>query len=103
MREIISFINKCVSISHAWGEEIKLTSIALFVMNSEHIFEDDTVSEEAIVDGLYLKDVEGIFYQNEELDTEISALAYGVEKRSSAAADEESNSKFVKEEGCSQI
>lgn len=84
MREIVSFINKCVSLSHAWGEEIKLTSIALFILNSEHIFEDDTVSEEAIVNGLYLKDIEGIFYQNEELDTEISALAYGVEKKEAA-------------------
>ena len=84
MREIISYINKCVSLSHAWGEEIKLTSIALFVLNSEHIFKDDNVSEKAIVDGLYLKDVEGIFYQDDDLDTEISALAYGVEKNEAA-------------------
>lgn len=84
MREIISFINKCVSLTHAWGEEIKLTSIALFVLNSEHIFKDDTLSEEAIVNGLYLNDVDGIIYQNEELDVEISALAYGVEKKEAA-------------------
>ena len=78
MRDIISFINKCVSLEHTWGDEISLTSIAVFVLNSDIILKEET--DQTIIDGKYIGNFERIIEVNEELTTEISALVYGVEK-----------------------
>ena len=78
MREIISFINKCVSLEHTWGEEIGLTSIAVFVLNSDKILNEGT--DQTIIDGEYIGEFGKIIEVNEELTTEISALVYGVDK-----------------------
>lgn len=82
MREIISFINKCVSLEHTWGDEMSLTSIAVFVLNSDIILKEGT--DQTIIDGKYIGDFERIIEVNEELTTEISALVYGVEKNVAA-------------------
>lgn len=78
IREIISFINKLVALTHEWGDSVRLQSMALFLLNSQEILGGNT--ETVIVNGGYLKGLEALFTKNEELDTEISALAYGVEK-----------------------
>lgn len=82
IREIISFINKLVALTHEWGDSLRLQSMALFLLNSKEILGGNT--EEVIVNGNYLKGLEALFVRNEELDTEISALAYGVEKDDAA-------------------
>lgn len=78
MREIISFINKCVSLEHTWGNEINLTSIAVFVLNSDIILNERT--DQTIIDGEYIGVFGKIIEVNEELTTEISSLVYGVDK-----------------------
>lgn len=82
MREIISFINKLVALTHEWGDSMRLQSMALFLLNSQEILGGNT--EEVIINGGYLKGLEALFTRNEELDTEISALAYGVKKEDAA-------------------
>ena len=78
MREIISFINKCVSLNHTWGNKISLTSIALFVLNNDHIFKGNT--DQIIISEEYNDGFNKIIEVSDELTTEISALVYGVEK-----------------------
>lgn len=82
IREIISFINKLVALTHEWGDSLRLQSMALFLLNGQEILAGNT--EAVIVNGGYLKGLEALFTRNEELDTEISALAYGVEKDAAA-------------------
>lgn len=82
IREIISFINKLVALTHEWGNSVRLQSMALFLLNRQEIIGGNT--EEVIVNGSYLKGLEALFTRNEELDTEISALAYGVKKEDAA-------------------
>ena len=76
IREIISFINKLVSLTNQWEEKIRLSSMALFLLNQKEIFRSP---ESSIVKREYLKGLESLFDQTDELDTEISALAYGVD------------------------
>lgn len=76
IRDIISFINKLVSLTNQWGEKVKLSSMALFLLNQDEILKS---SENSIVKREYLKGVESLFEQTDELDTEISALTYGVD------------------------
>lgn len=81
MREIISFINKCVSLEHIWHGQIKMTSIAMFLLNQKSLLENkDETAEDVILEGGYLGVFKGIVERNEDLDTEISALVYGVNK-----------------------
>ena len=76
IRDIISFINKLVALTNQWGEKVKLSSMAVFLLNQNEIL----ISPESnIVNREYLKGLEGLFEQTEELDTEISALTYGVD------------------------
>lgn len=76
IRDIISFINKLVSLTNQWGEKVKLSSMALFLLNQDEILKS---SENSIVKRVYLKGVESLYEQTDELDTEISALTYGVD------------------------
>lgn len=76
IRDVISFINKLVSLTNQWGENVKLSSMALFLLNQDEILKSP---EDSIVKRKYMKGLEGLFEQNEELDTEISALTYGVD------------------------
>ena len=82
IREIISFINKLVALTHEWGDSVRLQSMALFLLNRQEILGSNT--ETVIVNGSYLNGMEALFTRNEELDTEISALAYGVKKEDAA-------------------
>lgn len=82
MREIISFINKCVSLEHTWGDEIGLISIAVFVLNSDEILNERT--DQTIIDGKFIGEFGKIIEVNEVLTTEISALVYGVDKNQAA-------------------
>ena len=83
MREMISFINKCVSLYHTWENEIRLTSIALFELNKDIIF-DDNKPDEVIVSGEYIGKFGSIIENDEKLPVEISSLVYGVPKKKSA-------------------
>ena len=76
IREIISFINKLVSLTNQWDERIRLSSMALFLLNQNEILK---TPENSIVKRDYLKGLESLFEQTDELDTEMSALAYGVD------------------------
>ena len=84
MREMISFINKCVSLKHTWGEDIRLTSIAIFVLNYDILFNKQKTPEDVILDGDYLDSIYGVVEMDEELPVEISALVYGVIKEEAA-------------------
>ncbi len=75
IREIISFINKLVSLTNQWAEGLKLSSMALYLLNQDMILEDP---ENCIVKRDYLKGLEKLYAESDELDTEISALAYGI-------------------------
>ena len=76
MREIISFINKLVSLTNQWEEKVRLSSMALFLLNQDEILKNP---ENSIVKREYFKGLESLFELTEELDTEISALTYGVD------------------------
>lgn len=85
MREIISFINKCVSLEHIWHGQVKLISIAIFLLNQKSLLENkEKTAEDVILEGGYLGVFKDIVERNEELDTEISALVYGVDKKEAA-------------------
>ena len=85
MRDIISFINKCVSLEHIWHGQVKITSIAIFLLNQKTILDNkDRTAEDVILEGGYLGVFKGIVERNEDLDTEISALVYGVDKKEAA-------------------
>ena len=83
MREMISFINKCVSLCHTWNDEIRLTSIALFELNKDIIFKDNK-PDEVIVNGGYLGIFDSIIENDDMLPIEMSSLVYGVPKKKSA-------------------
>ena len=83
MREMISFINKCVSQCHTWGDEIRLTSIALFELNKDIIFKEDK-PDEVIINGGYIGNFDGIIENDDMLPIEMSSLVYGVPKKKSA-------------------
>ena len=82
MRQIISFINKMVSLNHIWDDEIRLSSIALFIMNEDLILNNkDNAVEQVIVNGMYADGLTDFYDVKENLlTTEISALVYGVSK-----------------------
>lgn len=84
MREMISFINKCVSQCHTWGDEIRLTTIALFELNYNIIFDGGT-PDDAIVNGKYMNGFDSIIENDAELPVEMSSLVYGVKKEKSAS------------------
>ena len=83
MREMISFINKCVSQCHTWNDEIRLTSIAVFELNKDIIFKDKK-PDEVIIGGGYIGGFEGIIDNDDTLPVEMSSLVYGVPKKKSA-------------------
>lgn len=79
VRHIITFINKLVACYNQWGDKISLGSMSLFLL-----YKDELISnpEKAILDKVYLQDstIDRLFGHNAELQTEISALVYGVDK-----------------------
>lgn len=83
MREMISFINKCVAQSHTWGDEIRLSSIVLFELNKDIIFNENK-PDEVIINGGYIGDLGGVIDNDEMLPIEMSSLVYGVPKKKSA-------------------
>ena len=78
IRKIISFINKLVSLTNQWDEKIRLSSMALFLLNQDEILKSP---ESSIVKREYFNGLENLFEQTDELDTEISALTYGVDTK----------------------
>lgn len=83
MRGMISFINKCVAQYNIWKDEIRLTSIALFELNKDIIFNDNN-QDEIIITGKYIGKFKGIIECDETLPIEIASLVYGVPKQMSA-------------------
>jgi hypothetical protein len=83
MRGMISFINKCVAQHNIWKDEIRLTSIALFELNKDIIFNDNN-QDEIIITGKYIGKFKGIIECDETLPIEIASLVYGVPKQMSA-------------------
>jgi hypothetical protein len=77
VREIISFINELVALRNVWGEEITLLNSALFTLKKDEILKDSVT---AILSGSYLTEVNKIVENDIEMQRQISALAYGVEK-----------------------
>ena len=83
MREIVSYINKCVSLCHTWGDEIRLMSIALFELNNDIIWGHND-PDDVIVNGKYMG-IFGNFIEDDELlPIEMSSLVYGVPPKKSA-------------------
>ena len=100
IREMIEFINSLVALKQIWKEEIDLLYCAIFklkeheIVNNpieEHVFGDqhgethietqNITIEEEILSGYYLGDnLKYIIPNDETLQTNISALVYGVSK-----------------------
>lgn len=76
IRDVISFVNKLVALTNQWEDKVQMTSMALFLLNQDEIL---NTPEDSIVKGTYLTGMESLFERNEDLDTEISALTYGVD------------------------
>ena len=101
IREMIEFINSLVALKQIWKEEIDLLYCAIFklkeheIVNNpigEHVFGDqhgkthveiqNITIEEEILSGYYLGDnLKYIIPNDETLQTNISALVYGVPKK----------------------
>ncbi len=75
-RDIIAFINELVSLKRTWNEEISLLHIAIFVLKKDEILKSPV---ESILSGQYLKQIEKIVQNSEELQENISSLTYGVD------------------------
>lgn len=83
MREIVSYINKCVSLCHTWGDEIRLMSIALFELNNDIILGQND-PDNVIVNGKYMGMFGNLIEDDDFLPIEMSSLVYGVSKKKSA-------------------
>lgn len=99
IREMIEFINSLVALKQIWKEEIDLLYCAVFKLKENdiinhpiveyiveqdgetHISTKDATIEEEILSGYYLGDyIKNIIPNDETLQTNISALVYGVSK-----------------------
>ena len=74
-RQIITFINKLVSLINIWEDKISIKAMALFAINQDDILKNP---EDEILSGTYLKNLEAFFTDDEHLKTEISSMAYVV-------------------------
>lgn len=101
IREMIEFINSLVALKQIWKEEIDLLYCAIFKLKEkeiiskpleEYVYGDkygethsktqNVTIEEEILSGYYLGDnLKNIIQNNETLQTNISALVYGVSKK----------------------
>ncbi len=76
-RDIIAFINQLVSLKQIWkDEEVSLLTIAIFSLKKEEILASPV---ESILSGNYLKPVEKIINNSEEIQRCIAALTYGID------------------------
>ncbi len=79
IREIIEFINQLVTLKRIWGNEIDLLHSAVFAIKEKEILKDPV---KQILSGDYLgNNLKYIVVNNEELQTNISTLVYGVSKK----------------------
>jgi len=80
VRHIITFVNKLVSCYNQWKQEISLEAMTLYLLGQEELLENP---ERVILDKSYISDdsIERLFNLNENLQTEIAALTYGVDKK----------------------
>lgn len=79
IREMIEFINSLVTLKQIWKDEIDLLSCAVFKLKEDQIT-SDAVGQ--ILSGDYLGDyLKSITPNNEALQTNITALVYGVPKK----------------------
>lgn len=74
-RNIITYVNKIVSLYNMWGDEVSIESIALYAIREQAILAEP---EANILSSDYVKDVEMIIPDTDMLKTEIAALVYGV-------------------------
>jgi len=78
IREMIEFINSLVALKQIWKEDIDLLYCAVFKLKEDKITRD---AVDRILSGDYLGDyLKSIIPNNEELQTNIAALVYGVPK-----------------------
>lgn len=76
IREMIEFINHLVALKRIWKNEINLLHAAVFILKEKEILGDPI---EQILSGKYLGNyISKILVNNEELQTTISLLVYGV-------------------------
>jgi len=81
-RQIINYVNNLVSMYKQWKEEIeegnlKLRYLSLFILCKDKI---TTKPNEAIIERNYLQNVEVLFENDEDLDTSMSMIVFGVKK-----------------------
>lgn len=78
VRHIITFVNKLVACYNQWGNQISQDAMALYFLNKTEILKDP---EKVILDNEYLSDetIKRLYSRNDSLQTEISALTYGVD------------------------
>lgn len=76
-RDIIAFINELVSLKRTWKEEISLLHIAVFALKKDQILISPV---DSILSGDYLEPIKKIVENSEELQEDITSLAYGIDK-----------------------
>jgi len=75
-RDIIVFINELITYKKIWKKKIPLKYIAIFVLQKEIILDNP---HKNILENTYLKNIEDIFYNDDNLQNYISALTFNVE------------------------
>lgn len=80
VRHVITFVNKLVACYNQWKQEISLEAVTLYLLEQENLLENP---EKVILDKSYISDdsIQRLYTQNENLQTEIAALTYGVDKK----------------------
>ncbi|MCQ2232229.1 MAG: KAP family NTPase [Paludibacteraceae bacterium] len=76
-RQIVTYVNKVVSLYNMWRNEVSVEAIALYAVDEQGIINNP---EANILSSAYIKDYNMIIPDTEALKTEISALVYGVSK-----------------------
>lgn len=77
IRDIIIFINNLVSLYLIWGNQLKLSNIAIYLLHKDKI-QNNRI--EAILTGEYLGTIANIIEVDEDFKSEIAALTFGVNK-----------------------
>lgn len=76
-RKIIAFINEVVSLKQSWSGEIPLLPIAVYVLKKDEILNSINIDDYILSKG-YLKKIERVIEDTEELQNYITALVYGI-------------------------
>ncbi len=81
-RQIINYVNSLVAMYKEWNDDIikgniKIRYISLFILTKDKILEK---TNEAILNRSYLGNAEVLFDDDENLDTSISMITFGVKK-----------------------